>query len=174
MFHVEHYMNSTKFILFILISLSFGCRQPIPDPQSSDYIYQDLKTQLGVSETKLAERKTQLDEHMANMKTVEGESEKKRLRFKADIAVQDIRKLEEKVKYWKLKILSREEYVRNEYLREFNKGNDWNNSEEVERYKKAISRLVVRAPAGKGPPEKKKSGGGEHGEGGAEEAGGGH
>lgn len=163
-------MKIINLFLSAIIFLSFGCRRPVPDPQSTDYIYQDLKSQLAISEGKLAERKTQLEEHLNNMKTVEGDSEKKRLRFKADIAVQDVRKLEEKVRYWQMKILSREEYVRTEYLREFNKGNEWKNVEEVDRYKLAMKRLTVRAPASK-PGEKKKSGGGEHGEGGGGEHG---
>lgn len=73
----------------------------------------------------------------------------KTARAKADVTKREIRKLEQKIKYWKLKLLSREELVRNAYLEAFNKGQEWNNKEEIEKFKKAQIWGQQRQPANK-------------------------
>lgn len=150
-------MFYVRILLCLLIFSISACKKPQGDPQAGDYIYQQLKVQLAAAEAKLAERKTQLDEFKTTLAQAdESEYSRKRiLKTKAEIAARDIQKLEQRVRYWKLKILSREEYVRTTYLSSFNKGIEWDNKEETEKFRKAEQRLVPRAPASKSPGDSK-------------------
>ena len=158
MFHVEQSMNLIKICLYVVILVGLGCRKPMSDPQAGDYIYQDLKNQLALSEGKLTERKEQLEEQIIALKEADiDSSQRKQLKFKIDKAASDIRKLEQRVLYWKLKILSREEHVRKEYLKAFNKGETWDNSVEIERYKKAQKSFLGRTIASQDEEDKSKA-----------------
>lgn len=128
-----------KLLLLLVLQLIFsGCTKPIADPQLDDYIYQSLKQDLVNAETQLSEKQTQLKDFKSNLLTADIQtSEFKLIRTKSDYATQEIRKLEQRVKYWKGKLLTREKFVRNEYLSAFNKGESWNNLEEILKYKKA-------------------------------------
>lgn len=135
-------------IFLILLTLQVGCKKPTPDPHLGDYIYQNLKQELSASETKFADIKKQHDDFA--MKTKDPSlsiSDIKMARAKADFALREMRKVEQKIKYWKLKLLSREELVRSSYLSAFNKGEEWNNEDEVQRYKKAQNWGKNRQPA---------------------------
>ncbi len=66
------------------------------------------------------------------------------LRAKSERAKHNRNKQEQIVRYWKLKLLSREEVVRENYLNSFNRGEEWNSSEEIERYKKVQERNLSR------------------------------
>ena len=127
---------------------SLGCTKPNPSPHSGDFIYNEFKNELGIAETKLAEKTKERDDFLIKIKSPQiTDLERKSLHFKADIATKQIRKLEQQIKYWKLKLLSREESVRRSYLASFNEGHIYDNSEETSRYQKAISRLrKVRRP----------------------------
>jgi hypothetical protein len=138
-------MIMNKYILFILtvvIGSLLGCTKPNPNPHLGDFIYSEFQTELGIAETKLAERQKERDDFLTKMKNPQvTDLERKSLHFKADYAMKHIRKLEQQIKYWKLKLLSREESVRHSYLNSFNEGKVYDNSDEISRYQKAISRL---------------------------------
>ncbi len=127
-----------------------GCKKPLPDPHLNDEIYLGLKQELAATESLLTERKNQYKEFQEKVDQADIQSSNLKIaRAKADDALREIRKLEQKIIYWKLKLLSREELVRNSYLESFNKGEDWNNSEEAQRYKKSLSRNTKRKPSSK-------------------------
>lgn len=137
-------MSCIKFLISLLTVMTLlGCKRPQADPQNGDYIYQQIREELGAEEAKLNERREQYQEFLTNLKDPDIPSAKRKiLQVKADRASQDVRKLEQRLKYWKLKLLSREEQVRNSYLDAFNNGSEWDNSsEETERFKKAQKRL---------------------------------
>lgn len=156
MFHVEH-MHLLNAILFITILHSLGCKKPMSDPHLNDYIYQSLKQELGAAETKYSEIKKKHDEFATKSHDPSlSISDIKLARAKADLTLREMRMAEQKIKYWKLKLLSREEQVRISYLNAFNKGEEWNNDEEIQRYKKAQEWGKKRDLA-KTPPVKKAS-----------------
>lgn len=157
MFHVEH-MHFLKAFLLLIFFFSIGCKKPTPDPHLGDYIYQNLKQELSAAETKFSEIKKQHDDFATKSKDPSlSVSDLKMARAKADFALREMRKLEQKIKYWKLKLLSREEQVRTSYLNAFNKGEEWNNDEEIQRYKKAQNWGKNREPAKTAPPKKESS-----------------
>lgn len=120
----------------------------MPDPHLNDYIYQSLKQELAASESRLVDIKKQYTDFINKSNDPSlSTSDVKIARAKADLASREIRKLEQKVKYWRLKLLSREEVVRGSYLKAFNKGEEWNNDEEVQRFKRAQNRGKIRSPA---------------------------
>lgn len=132
----------------IILTLLVGCKKPAPDPHLNDYIYQSLKQELSTSETKYSEIKKQHDDFVTKSKDSSlSISDLKIARAKADFALREMRKIEQKIKYWKLKLLSREEIVRSSYLSAFNKGEEWNNEEEIQRYKKSQNWGKNRQPS---------------------------
>jgi len=136
-----------SFYIFTLI-IFIGCKKPIPDPHLNDYIYLNLKQELTTTESKLTDVKKEFSDYVSKSKDPSlSISDIKVARAKADFALKEIRKLEQKVKYWKLKLLSREELVRISYLSAFNKGEEWNNDDEVIRFKKAKEWGKDRKPA---------------------------
>ena len=119
----------------------------MPDPQASDFIYLSIKQELANSESELATKTTQLNELVSKLPETDSQkSDIKLLRAKIDVAKRDLRKLEQKIKYWKVKLLSREEIVRIRYMSAFNQGKEWDSTEETERFKKSIARIQKRAP----------------------------
>ncbi len=141
----------------------------MPDPHLNDYIYQSLKQELSASESRLVDIQKQYSDFLNKSNNPSlSTSDAKIARAKADLALREVRKLEQKVKYWKLKLLSREEVVRDSYLKTFNKGEEWNNDEEVQRFKRAQSRGRIRAPANSHSSKKDKSAKSEHEESAAE------
>lgn len=142
--------TQTLFFLFSLIIILGGCKKPLPDPHLNDEIYLGLKQELAATESLLTERINQYKEFQEKVGQADIQSSNLKIaRAKADGALREIRKLEQKIIYWKLKLLSREELVRNSYLESFNKGEEWNNSEEAQRYKKSLSRNTKRKPSSK-------------------------
>lgn len=139
-----------NFILFSSLLYLSACKKPLPDPHLNDEIFLGLKQELASTEALLAERKNQLKEFQDKVVQADIQSSNLKVaRAKADAALQEVRKLEQKVIYWKMKLLSREEIVRNLYLESFNKGEAWNNADEAMRYKKSINRNTKRKPASK-------------------------
>lgn len=137
-----------KLILLMCLTMLQGCKNPIPDPQQHDFIYQELKQELSQTENMISEKKNQIKEFQDKFRGADIQSsERKVIQVKIDHAFNDLRKLEQRLTYWKLKLLSREEIVRHSYLNSFNSGQDWDNSDEIERYKKANARLQKRRPA---------------------------
>lgn len=148
MFHVEQSMNLPFFWTALIFLALIGCKNPLPDPQASDYIYQSIKQELAATESKLGEKKGQLEELKSKLPQTDIQTaEVKMIRAKVDFATQEIRKIEQRVKYWKIKLLSREELVRRKYLAAFNKGEEWDDTLETENFKKSVQRLKSRAPA---------------------------
>lgn len=138
---------SITLIIFLTI---VGCRKPQPDPHLNDFIYLNLKQELVATESLLNEKKTQYSEYKDKIEQADIQSSGVKVaRAKAEASLNEIRKLEQKVLYWKMKLISREEAVRNSYLESFNKGLEWSNAEEVDRYKKTIDRASKRKPASK-------------------------
>ncbi len=137
-------------ILFSSLFLLSACKKPLPDPHLNDEIFLGLKQELASTEALLVERKNQLKEFQDKVIQADIQSSSLKVaRAKADAALQEVRKLEQNVIYWKMKLLSREEIVRNLYLESFNKGEVWNNADETTRYKKSIHRASKRKPASK-------------------------
>lgn len=132
-----------KYTIIILLLISVcGCARPEKDPHLKDYIYQEFKNELSIAETKLADKTKELDEFTGKLAAKnQTDVEMKSLRIKADNATKQIRRIDQQIRYWKLKLLSREALVREKYLEAFNKGELWNNEEEVLRYQKAVARL---------------------------------
>lgn len=150
-------MNLT-IVFFIILTLLVGCKKPAPDPHLGDYIYQSLKQELSASETKYSDIKKQYDDFVAKTKDPSlSVSDLKMARAKADFALREIRKVEQKIKYWKLKLLSREELVRSSYLAAFNRGEEWNNDDEIQKFKKAQSWGKKRQPAKANEPKKESA-----------------
>jgi hypothetical protein len=149
MFHVEHMKMKAKYCLFIFWVALAGCKKPTPDPQAGDVIYQSFKAELASVEARLTEKEGELNDFKNQIAQTDIESsELKVLRAKANFATHEVRKLQQGVKYWKLKLLSREEVVRTNYLAAFNRGEEWNNAEELEKFHKANERLSRRQARG--------------------------
>jgi hypothetical protein len=148
-------MKFIKLFLFMSLTVLFGCKRPLPEPQANDYIYLNFKQQLGDAEARLLEKEGQLKEFQEKINEADIQSsERKLIQAKADFALREVRKMQQNVKYWKLKLLSREEVVRRSYLRAFNSGLEWDNSAEVARFKKANEKLSKRALASSQTKEK--------------------
>lgn len=136
-------MKRTSLILLFQFLL-FGCNKPDPNPQLNDYIYQSLKSDLAAAEQSLNELKSGLSDLQAKLPSLDIQTaEVKLLRAKIDRAQAEVKKQEQRITYLKLRVLSREEYVREKSLEAFNKDQVWDNSEELSRYKSSQK----RAPA---------------------------
>ncbi len=129
----------------VLIAFLISCKKPDADPQTKDYIYIDLKQKLADKEALKITNSTAL--HDLEMKLADEDSQsiqKKVLRRKISIAKWEIAKIDQIINYYKIKIVEREKFVRKRYISSFEKDETWNNSEEIERYKKSQASLSTK------------------------------
>jgi hypothetical protein len=126
-------------LIFIFIPIFIiGCEKPNPNPQDSDPIYQDIKSKISNIES----RKVKAD---GILKELEGfysdaephSSQPKYFRAKIQDTKLSIEKLDQELRFEKMRLENRESYVKKKYLISFSHGEKWKNTEEVEAYKKA-------------------------------------
>lgn len=138
-------------LLFALSLILFGCTKPDPNPHLSDYIYQDLKSKLAEAEALKTTQQSALSDFQKKLADEDKQSiQLKILRRKVEGSTWDIMKTEQQINYLKMKIFDREKFVRESYIEAFKKGEKWDNTNEVNEYKKSL--LRDKAVKGKAAP----------------------
>lgn len=130
----------TAFVLFLFIFLGLlsGCEKPDPAPHLSDYIYQDISAKLSEATADVAASKSNIADLEKQLQSADKlSSDIKKLRQKLKAAKAMALKAEQMVLFYKMRLLSRESYVKERYLEAYMEGKKWDSSEETERYKAA-------------------------------------
>lgn len=132
-------MKQLLFCLPILFVVFFaGCTKPDPNPHLADYIYQDIQRKLGEVEKAKATHLSNIDDLASKIKNENEQSiDRKILIRKQFIAKWEAEKAEQKINYYKMLLAEREKHVRESYLKSFSKGEKWDNSEEINKYKRS-------------------------------------
>jgi hypothetical protein len=125
-------------ILFLIGLLASGCKKPDPNPQLTDYIYQDIQRKLSDSEKLKEAHETNYSDFLSKSKSTDLQSrEHKALIQKAYTAKWATEKTQQKINYYKMLLLEREKFVKRSYLKSFSKDEKWDNSDELRLYKKS-------------------------------------
>lgn len=126
----------TLVLLFILSSLFLsGCKKPNPHPELIDPIYLDLQRELGEAQKAVDAEKANLAEHKKNLGLAvpqTGQIKFAQKRYNDSVAM--IEKLSQMVKYWELRIETRQKEARKSYLEAYNKEKPWPDPKEWEEY----------------------------------------
>ncbi len=126
----------TQIVLYTVLSLVLGCKQPEPNPELKDPIFNDLKAQLAATSG-------EVDKAVEDIKAAKESLEKLEVRTtERKQTIRQISTLEKKLSelqqmkiYYEVRIEQRKAFVQKDYLRAFHAEKPWPNPEEFERYK---------------------------------------
>lgn len=131
-------MKNKDLIIILLILFALGCNKPNPNPHLADFIYQDLQNQMAEAEKLRMAHETNANEFKSKIGIVDRQSREYGVLNKKFFAAKwEEEKMSQKITYLKLLILEREKHVRTEYLEAFSNGETWDNSNEIDNYKKS-------------------------------------
>ncbi len=136
MFHVEH----SKTLLIVAISLFFSqlltsCSKPDPNPELSDPIYLDMKTQLTIVEKSLVDAKAKIAESKTELKDAVPQTGQVKQAQKKLFQYEKLHDLyQQQIKYWLIRIQERGRQARLEYTSSRKSGTPWPNPKEFESY----------------------------------------
>lgn len=123
-------------LLFIIGSLALsGCKKPDPHPELKDPIFLDLQRELGEAQKAVDAEKANLEEHKKNLQSAvpqTGQIKYAQKRYNDSVAL--ISKLQQMVKYWEVRLDTRQSDARKQYLEAYNKEKPWPDPKEWEEY----------------------------------------
>lgn len=167
-------MFSTKNLL-ILLSFGFsmavlpGCHKPNPHPESMDPIFADLEKEKKETESKISAEEKNLAEFKQALRDVVPQTGQIKYAQKRIYETEEkLNKLRQRKQYLEVRLESRIEVARKDYLRAFEKDQPWPNPKEYETYRSqkelesAPRTWSVRDRIEKAAPPKKAASG--HGE----------
>lgn len=128
--------NLVRILLFSVLFL-FGCEKPNPNPELSDPIYLDLKTQTEELSKAVESEKKGLQEHLDNLKkAVPQTGQIKFAQKRVNDAKEKIQKLEQEYRWFEVRTESRKSFAKKEYMSAWRKKQPWPDPKEFEEYKK--------------------------------------
>ncbi len=166
-------MKTLRVLIFLFLPLIFiACDKPNPEPEKIDPIYADIQSQLGAvtSQIKTAEKDLE-DKKKELEKVVPQTGQIKFAQKRVDEADNALRKLIQMQTYLELKLKSRKNWAREEYLKAYKKKEVWPSPLEYEEYlaQKKLEESPRNWDAKKRvqeystpPATPKKAGGGSH------------
>jgi hypothetical protein len=132
---IHLFIKTFFFILFLI-----GCSKPNPNPHLTDYIYQNINEKLAESEKIKDTYKTNYEDLIGKLKNIDQQSREHWLLYnKSFRAKWETEKAQQKIDYYKMLLFEREKFVRESYLKAFSKGEKWDNTEEVKKYKNSAN-----------------------------------
>ena len=132
MFHVEHMRKTLIIPIFFVF---FGCNKPDPHPETLDPIFSDYNSELSAatSDLRAAEKELEglkLETKKATPQTGQLGFSSSRM-YEADKKVEKLRQM---VQYWELKIESRQQEDRKQYLKAWADKKPWPDPQEYKDY----------------------------------------
>ncbi len=165
MFYVEHMKNTTSgsflalFCLFLLVS----CNKRDPNPELSDAVYLDLRTELEIAQKNLAAEETQnkkVKEDLDLVTPQTGQYKFAQKRYFESMNNLDLYK--QQVKYFEISLELRKHEAKVRYLESLTKnGRPWPDNKEIEDYKIRLKLQKAKLGWGKKPEEKSAESGQE-------------
>lgn len=137
------------FLPFIFLSSLFalGCRQADPTPELRDPIYADIQSKLKEAELVKKEAVEKFKFTQQLVERIQPQTEDYQASWKKYFeADQELRKAEQMIHYWNLKLISRKYSSRNSYIRHYNNKNEdqWPKLGEYHRY--TTNQRLMNAP----------------------------
>jgi hypothetical protein len=130
---VEHQKYS--YLLIFVFLLVFGCEKADPNPELKDPIYADLVLQLSTTEKDLIEVNKNVDEQknqLENAAPQSGQAGVFKKRYFGAMNTSD--RLNQQIKYWKIRVEERKLSARKSYLESLKNGTAWPDPKEYEVY----------------------------------------
>lgn len=122
-------------ILLIPLLLLGACSKPDTNPELKDPIYQDIVTQMGVTEKSITEMEKKLETHRGELKKVVPQSGQIKYVEKRIWETQrTLDQLKQQQKYWIIRKDQRRDLVRKKSLEAFHAGEKWSDPGEYEAY----------------------------------------
>lgn len=129
---------------FVLVCLTIGCKEPVPNPELRDPIFADLKAQLAATTTDLeAQKKTVADLKGSIPKLDVLGLELRQTRRQLAHAEKRVSELQQMKLYYEVRLEQRKTFVERDYLQAFEKDLPWPDPAEFARYKEVKSLRVA-------------------------------
>lgn len=145
---------------FILVFTIIGCEKPDPAPHLKDPIYSDILGEINSHQAAIEAEKKQLDEHEKALR--EAKPQTGQIKF-AEKRVWDskerIMKLNQMLRYWQSRQVSREIEAKESYLKAWDSKQSWPDPNEFQSYKaqKELSEAGSKEWSANGRIEQHKS-----------------
>ncbi|HRO66307.1 MAG TPA: hypothetical protein PL182_01940 [Pseudobdellovibrionaceae bacterium] len=112
-----------------------ACSKPETNPELKDPIYQDIVTQMGLTEKSISEMEKKLETHHGELKKVVPQTGQIKYVEKRIWETQKtLDQLKQQQKYWIIRKDQRRDLVRQKSIEAFNKGEKWSDPAEYEAY----------------------------------------
>ena len=138
MFHVEHMKNTLFLLIYLILPLFLlSCKKEDPNPELSDIIYKDLKSEYDMSVKQEAELQAQVEENTSHyLKTPPQQGLSNVNRSKLTASENSLATVKQQKKYFEIKIEQRRLYVQQRYKESLAEGGrPWPDPKETEDYK---------------------------------------
>ncbi len=158
MFYVEHMKNtaSGSFLALFCLLLLVSCNKRDPNPELSDAVYLDLRTELEIAQKNLSAEEAQykkVKEELDSVTPQTGQYKYAQKRYFESINNLDLYK--QQVKYFEISLELRKHESKVRYLESLTKnGRPWPDSKEIEDYKIRLKLQKAKLSWGKKPEEK--------------------
>ncbi len=164
-------MKTLRITTLLIFSLFFiACDKPNPEPEKIDPIYADIQARLGAVTSQIKSAEKDLEDNKKEFeKVVPQTGQIKFAQKRVDDSDAALKKLQQMQLYWELKLKTRKNWAREQYLKAYNKKEAWPDPKEYEEY--IAQKKLEEAPTtwdakkrvseySKPPPAPKKEGGG--------------
>ncbi len=139
MFYVEHMKNTPKMLfLFIYLLLSaFSCQKRDPNPESSDVIYTDLKSELEIAQKNLVAEEAQNARTKKELDAVVPQTGQRKYAQKRYFeSLNNLDLYQQQAKYFEIALELRKQEAKNRYLESLTaNGRKWPDPVEIEDYR---------------------------------------
>ena len=124
-----------RFLLLFLPFLLFSCNKPEENPELSDPLYLEFKSQKDIATKAIADTQKTVEEKKADLEKVKPQTGQIKYAQKRYWEAQSaLDTLIQQEKYWAIRIQEREAFDRLEYLKAFKAGKPWPDPKEFEEY----------------------------------------
>jgi hypothetical protein len=158
MFYVEHMKNTITTPLFAIycLFLVFSCNKRDPNPELSDVVYLDLRTELEIAQKNLAAEEAQNKKVKADLDSVSPQTGQYKFAQKRYFeSVNNLDLYKQQAKYFEISLELRKHEAKIRYLESLTKGGrPWPDSKEIEDYKIRLKLQKAKLEWGKKPEAK--------------------
>lgn len=125
------------FIYFLILFSVFAtsCNKPNPHPETLDPIYADFQKELDDTKKNLEAEQKNMEDLQKSLEKVQPQTGQIKYATKRLYESRDrLSKLSQLVKYWEIKLVSRQKEAKDQYLKAWNSKKPWPNPNEYEEY----------------------------------------